>query len=79
MGYSVARKLIESHLVEGEMIPGRENRNPHRPDAHAGCEYYGSRTRSKSSWISSPCSADFSRATSFPVASASCAIAARRS
>ena len=24
MGCNVARKLIESHLVDGEMIPGRE-------------------------------------------------------
>ena len=24
MGLSVARKLLESHLVEGELVPGRE-------------------------------------------------------
>jgi aconitate hydratase len=24
MGFSVARRLLESHLVEGELVPGRE-------------------------------------------------------
>ncbi len=36
MGLSVAKKLIASHLVEGEMIAGRRDRAANRSDADAG-------------------------------------------
>ena len=36
MGMNISQKLIKSHLVSGEMTPGRGNRHPHRPDFDPG-------------------------------------------
>ena len=60
----IARKLIEAHLVAGEMTPGQRDRLADRPDADPGRHRHDGDARAGGAWASTACAPSCRRSTS---------------